>query len=264
MGTSALYRFITAAATAMLAAVQPSIAAGESQRTIAVKQSLRQHLRDPQSAQFRNVRQYADGTVCGELNAKNGFGGYVGFRSFVVRPGTLAGAWGDDWLWCSNKANKLQIQALLEAEDTLRSRISSCVHAKTEADEACREARASAKEVKRLGGKPPPIPEPFAVTWRKTEQSHELWAGMCEGSGEKATCDRASQLEGQIRAMGFVPKSREAIRKEKLESARSAHRLAAAKCEAEDSNAEAPSCKAANEAAIKVKALTPAGSEEAE
>lgn len=43
-------------------------------------------LRDPSSAQFRNVRMvpYKDGRViCGEVNGKNAYGGYVGFKPFV-------------------------------------------------------------------------------------------------------------------------------------------------------------------------------------
>lgn len=44
-------------------------------------------LKDPGSAQFRSVGIYSSrrGTViCGEVNAKNGFGGYQGYRGFVV------------------------------------------------------------------------------------------------------------------------------------------------------------------------------------
>ena len=42
-------------------------------------------LKDPDSAQFRVVR-LADNqtTLCGEVNSKNSFGGYVGFRPFIV------------------------------------------------------------------------------------------------------------------------------------------------------------------------------------
>lgn len=36
-------------------------------------------LKDPNSAQFQNVKGY-----CGEVNAKNGFGGYIGFKRFYV------------------------------------------------------------------------------------------------------------------------------------------------------------------------------------
>lgn len=39
-------------------------------------------LKDPSSAQFRNV-VLKGGAVCGEVNAKNAFGGYVGFQHFV-------------------------------------------------------------------------------------------------------------------------------------------------------------------------------------
>jgi hypothetical protein len=40
-------------------------------------------MRDPSSVQFRNVKTGTD-ALCGELNAKNGFGGYVGFKPFVA------------------------------------------------------------------------------------------------------------------------------------------------------------------------------------
>jgi hypothetical protein len=43
-------------------------------------------LKDPESATFRNVfvsRLSGTPLVCGEVNAKNSFGGYVGFQRFV-------------------------------------------------------------------------------------------------------------------------------------------------------------------------------------
>lgn len=45
-------------------------------------------LRDPRSAQFRNVRMIVNGgtsVVCGEVNARNGYGGYNGFEPFSIR-----------------------------------------------------------------------------------------------------------------------------------------------------------------------------------
>ncbi|KQQ77226.1 hypothetical protein [Acinetobacter sp. Leaf130] len=36
-------------------------------------------LKDPSSAQFQNVKGY-----CGEVNAKNSYGGYIGFRRFYI------------------------------------------------------------------------------------------------------------------------------------------------------------------------------------
>lgn len=49
--------------------------------------SVANSLKDPSSAQFRNVRiaSYKGGSVvCGEVNGKNSYGGYVGFRPFVA------------------------------------------------------------------------------------------------------------------------------------------------------------------------------------
>lgn len=44
-----------------------------------------QSLRDPLSAQFQNLRISGSGkALCGEVNAKNGFGGYAGFAEFVT------------------------------------------------------------------------------------------------------------------------------------------------------------------------------------
>ncbi len=53
---------------------------------------LRESLKDPDSAQFRRLRALDGGNgfivVCGELNGKNAFGGYVGFHPFyaLLRP----------------------------------------------------------------------------------------------------------------------------------------------------------------------------------
>ena len=40
-------------------------------------------LRDPDSAQFRNGRIVSSGWLCGEVNSKNGNGGYAGFTRFI-------------------------------------------------------------------------------------------------------------------------------------------------------------------------------------
>lgn len=41
-------------------------------------------LNDPESARFRNVFISPKGrAICGEVNAKNAMGGYVGFRRFI-------------------------------------------------------------------------------------------------------------------------------------------------------------------------------------
>lgn len=51
------------------------------------KEGIKKRLRDPESAQFKNVRFYSGGplnVVCGEVNAKNGLGGYSGFERFMA------------------------------------------------------------------------------------------------------------------------------------------------------------------------------------
>jgi hypothetical protein len=51
------------------------------------KSNLVQTFKDPQSAQFQGlfISQYGDVRVlCGEVNGKNSYGGYVGFRRFAA------------------------------------------------------------------------------------------------------------------------------------------------------------------------------------
>lgn len=53
----------------------------------AVQTAVANTMKDPLSSQFRGVRGIQrDGkvTVCGEVNAKNGYGGYVGFSPFMA------------------------------------------------------------------------------------------------------------------------------------------------------------------------------------
>lgn len=59
----------------------------------AVKAEVESKLRDPFSAHWRNLRAFHnnDGSVivCGEVNAKNAYGAYVGFEGFVHWNGSL-------------------------------------------------------------------------------------------------------------------------------------------------------------------------------
>lgn len=57
------------------------------------KQAVRDRARDPDATEFRNVGVYRPDpdpksayVVCGEANAKNGFGGYNGYQTFVWLP----------------------------------------------------------------------------------------------------------------------------------------------------------------------------------
>ena len=61
------------------------------------KQAVLQQLKDPDSAQFRDVftspvlnKDGAPLAICGEVNAKNSYGGYTGFQKFYYLPGGQA------------------------------------------------------------------------------------------------------------------------------------------------------------------------------
>lgn len=55
-------------------------------RPAAAKKLVAASLRDPGSAQFRDVKSSGQ-AVCGEVNGKNAYGGYVGFKHFIVEAG---------------------------------------------------------------------------------------------------------------------------------------------------------------------------------
>lgn len=71
------------------------------------EQLVRGMLRDPESAKFRNlyfrmadVRGQRIPVTCGEVNAKNGFGGYGGYEQFVSagsRQTTFLSSQSKDW-----------------------------------------------------------------------------------------------------------------------------------------------------------------------
>ncbi len=60
---------------------------------IAAERAVRREFKDPNSAQFKDVRaNYTEefGVVaCGRVNAKNEFGGYTGFQRFVFGDGRV-------------------------------------------------------------------------------------------------------------------------------------------------------------------------------
>lgn len=48
---------------------------------LSAQQSVKNLMKDPSSVKFRNMKG-----ACGEVNAKNGFGGYTGFKRFIGTP----------------------------------------------------------------------------------------------------------------------------------------------------------------------------------
>lgn len=63
-----------------------SAAPGDAALIAKSKTMMADRFADPDSAKFRKVF-VIKGTVCGEVNAKNLMGGYVGYRRFVVDEG---------------------------------------------------------------------------------------------------------------------------------------------------------------------------------
>jgi len=50
-----------------------------------LKDLVRTSLKDPESANFKNLRVMSNGrALCGDVNAKNSYGGYTGFKAFVA------------------------------------------------------------------------------------------------------------------------------------------------------------------------------------
>lgn len=74
----------------------PALAQGKGYSALVekAKSTITRDLKDPESARFRNLGIYKSTTgkggvsVCGEINAKNSYGAYTGYRKFVVN---------DDW-----------------------------------------------------------------------------------------------------------------------------------------------------------------------
>lgn len=50
----------------------------------AVQEEVASQLLDPSSAKFRNIYLMESGMICGEVNAKNPYGGYAGFTPFIA------------------------------------------------------------------------------------------------------------------------------------------------------------------------------------
>ena len=78
------------------------------------KKAVAATLTDPSSVQFQNVTSYSNNVICGEFNAKNQMGGYVGFKPFVyswhglvsydIPANTIA--------LCNNDQNKVEVRTI--------------------------------------------------------------------------------------------------------------------------------------------------------
>lgn len=92
------------------------------------KIAIEKDLKDPSSAEYRNILEYSDSIVCGEYNAKNGYGAYVGYTEFIFYYGHVltTPSVSDTELLCSNNPKKIYIYQYLRAERLCKeSRIES-------------------------------------------------------------------------------------------------------------------------------------------
>ncbi len=75
------------------------------------EQSVRAHLKDPESAQFTDMKYYRQASlVCGKVNARNGFGGYTGPKEFTF---TAGAAYSLEWDVDPNKFLRANHECLI-------------------------------------------------------------------------------------------------------------------------------------------------------
>jgi hypothetical protein len=93
----------------------PEPANGDTPGVTAAKAAVVRKMDTPERAEYRNVVEYRDGIVCGEVNAKKMYSGTdIGFRKFIYNapePGTLVIDSGtisreDVGYWCSEAPDK--------------------------------------------------------------------------------------------------------------------------------------------------------------
>lgn len=65
------------------------LAANNEARIAQAELAMKERLKDPESVQWRDVyvSRFAEAAVCGQVNARNSFGGYTGFKQFIVVSG---------------------------------------------------------------------------------------------------------------------------------------------------------------------------------
>ena len=112
------------------------------------KQAFSAGMKDPDSAQFRNLKKFSQGVVCGEYNAKNGEGAYIGYRVFISsysRQNFIelqSASQEDTEILCTNAPDKFVVHARRDVE----RRLAICQSTPTEA--ACSDAERALLEFK--------------------------------------------------------------------------------------------------------------------
>lgn len=78
-----------------------------------------QQMRDPATVQFRGERLTQGGWLCGELNGKNGYGAYTGFKRFV------SFGYDDAWIEGSGYAGKPDARSTTQIIEDLDEKIAA-------------------------------------------------------------------------------------------------------------------------------------------
>jgi hypothetical protein len=94
------------------------LAACDSRSITEAKRAVEKDLKDPSSVEYRNVLEYSESIVCGEYNAKNGYGAYVGYTEFIFYYGQVLStpSLSDTELLCSNNPKKIYIYQYLRTQ----------------------------------------------------------------------------------------------------------------------------------------------------
>lgn len=145
----------------------------ESATVAEAKKALERQLKDPGSVQYRDVKEFSEGVVCGEYNAKNSMGGYVGFKKFVYN-GDVAGEFEADNIdgavisYCSNGTSKraTTLTRTLQFQEGKCRQV--CAPSDPGCDElssgaaryACGEAPKTREKIALMRGLPPPSQQP--------------------------------------------------------------------------------------------------------
>lgn len=104
------------------------VACGDSKEIAERRGFISQVMRDPASTQFRNEKLHKFGWLCGEVNSKNAYGAYVGFKRFMSKDpvnvyveGMSASGVGSPSHRQIMSALDLEIEALKEANGLVES-----------------------------------------------------------------------------------------------------------------------------------------------
>jgi hypothetical protein len=176
-----------------------STAGAESTRVVAAKRAVERVLRDPRSAYYRDIVEVYD-VVCGEVNSKNGMGGYAGFHAFIhnspLRGAPLPNELNmtprqqDVDLWCRDLPGK-QLTLLRKEVDSVKTTCSRAKGASVCADVPRLVAAISLRTQ--------------VIDRRRDElrQSQLLWEKLCGADDVKAravSCERAAKAKAALDA----------------------------------------------------------------